>query len=38
MNQSATPGRPWLDLAYQLAGIAHARSSPVALAIYLLTP
>jgi hypothetical protein len=21
MNQSATPGRPWLDLAFQLAGI-----------------
>ena len=24
MNQSATPGRPWLDLAYQLAGIVAA--------------
>jgi membrane protease YdiL (CAAX protease family) len=35
MNQSATPGRPWLDLAYQLAGIALPLVA-VALALYLL--
>ncbi|GAB3881063.1 CPBP family intramembrane glutamic endopeptidase [Terrabacter terrigena] len=35
MNQSATPGRPWLDLAYQLAGIVLPLVA-VALAIYLL--
>lgn len=35
MNQSATPDRPWLDLAYQLAGIL-IQVVPVALAIYLL--
>lgn len=35
MNQSATPDRPWLDLAYQLAGIL-VQVVPVALAIYLL--
>lgn len=36
MNQSATPDRPWLDLAYQLAGIL-IQVVPVALAIYLLS-
>lgn len=35
MNQSATPGRPWLDLAYQLAGVALPLVA-VALALYLL--
>ena len=35
MNQSATPGRPWLDLAYQLVGIALPLVA-VVLAIYLL--
>jgi len=35
MNQSATPDRPWLDLAYQLAGIL-IQVVPVALALYLL--
>ena len=35
MNQSATPDRPWLDLAYQLAGII-IQVVPVALALYLL--
>ncbi|GAA2020550.1 type II CAAX endopeptidase family protein [Terrabacter terrae] len=35
MNQSATPGRPWLDLAYQLAGIVLPLAA-VALALYLL--
>ncbi|GAB3068198.1 type II CAAX endopeptidase family protein [Intrasporangium mesophilum] len=35
MNQSATPGRPWLDLAYQLAGIVLPLVA-VALALYLL--
>ncbi|GAA5021685.1 type II CAAX endopeptidase family protein [Terrabacter aeriphilus] len=35
MNQSATPGRPWLDLAYQLAGIVLPLTA-VALALYLL--
>lgn len=34
MNQSATPGRPWLDLAYQLAGIVLPLVA-VALALYL---
>lgn len=36
MNSSVTPDRPWLDLAYQLVGIALALV-PVALALYLLT-
>ena len=36
MNTSVTPDRPWLDLAYQLAGIALALV-PVALAVHLLT-
>jgi membrane protease YdiL (CAAX protease family) len=35
MNQSATPDRPWLDLAYQLAGIG-IQVVPVFLALYLL--
>ncbi|MCU1537009.1 MAG: Abortive infection protein, partial [Humibacillus sp.] len=35
MNQSATPGRPWLDLAYQLTGIVMPLVA-VALALYLL--
>jgi membrane protease YdiL (CAAX protease family) len=35
MNESATPGRPWLDLAYQLAGIVLPLAA-VALALYLL--
>jgi membrane protease YdiL (CAAX protease family) len=35
LNVSRTPDRPWLDLAYQLAGIALALV-PVALAIHLL--
>ncbi|WP_374968237.1 CPBP family intramembrane glutamic endopeptidase [Terrabacter sp. BE26] len=35
MNQSATPGRPWLDLAYQLAGIVLPLAV-VGLALYLL--
>jgi membrane protease YdiL (CAAX protease family) len=35
MNQSATPERPWLDLAYQLAGIG-IQVVPVFLALYLL--
>ncbi|EWT01568.1 CAAX protease [Intrasporangium oryzae NRRL B-24470] len=35
MNQSATPDRPWLDLAYQLAGIALPLVA-VLLALYLL--
>ncbi len=35
MNQSATPGRPWLDLAYQLVGIALPLVA-VALALYLM--
>jgi membrane protease YdiL (CAAX protease family) len=35
MNQSATPDRPWLDLAYQLVGIGLALV-PVLLAVYLL--
>lgn len=35
MNQSATPDRPWLDLAYQLASIL-IQVVPVALAIYLM--
>jgi membrane protease YdiL (CAAX protease family) len=35
MNQSATPGRPWLDLAYQLAGIVLPLTA-LALALYLL--
>jgi membrane protease YdiL (CAAX protease family) len=35
MNQSATPGRPWLDLAYQLVGIALPLVA-VVLATYLL--
>src|SRR5580765_6543648 len=36
MNSSVTPDRPWLDLAYQLAGIGFALV-PVGLALYLLT-
>lgn len=36
MNPSVTPDRPWLDLAYQLTGIALALV-PVALVLYLLT-
>jgi membrane protease YdiL (CAAX protease family) len=35
MNSSVTPDRPWLDLAYQLVGIALALV-PVALALFLL--
>ena len=35
MNSSVTPDRPWLDLAYQLAGIALALV-PVVLALHLL--
>src|SRR6478752_3824797 len=35
MNQSATPGRPWLDLAYQVAGIILPLTA-VVLALYLL--
>ncbi len=35
LNTSETPERPWLDLAYQLAGISLALI-PVALALYLL--
>ena len=35
MNSSVTPDRPWLDLTYQLVGIALALV-PVALAIHLL--
>lgn len=35
MNTSVTPDRPWLDLAYQLVGVALALV-PVALALYLL--
>src|SRR3954452_24175011 len=35
MNQSATPGRPWLALAYQLVGIALPLVA-VALAMYLM--
>ncbi len=37
MNQSATPGRPWLDLAYQLAGIVLPLVA-VALALHLAQP
>ena len=36
LNASATPERPWLDLAYQLAGIAFGLM-PVLLVLYLLT-
>ena len=36
MNNSVTPDRPWLDLAYQLVGIVVALV-PVALALHLLT-
>lgn len=36
MNNSVTPDRPWLDLAYQLVGIVIALV-PVALALHLLT-
>ena len=36
MNSSVTPDRPWLDLAYQLAGIVLALV-PVALALHLLS-
>ncbi|MYR29986.1 MULTISPECIES: type II CAAX endopeptidase family protein [unclassified Streptomyces] len=36
MNASAAPGRPWLDLAWQLFGIASALV-PVALVLHLLT-
>lgn len=35
MNQSITPGQPWLDLTHQLVGIALALV-PVALALHLL--
>ena len=35
LNASATPDRPWLDLAYQLIGIGFALV-PVVLALYLL--
>ena len=35
MNSSVTPDRPWLDLAYQLTGIANALV-PVLLALHLL--
>lgn len=35
MNPSAAPGRPWLDLAYQLVGVGLALV-PVALALHLL--
>ena len=35
LNASATPDRPWLDLTYQLVGIAFALV-PVLLALYLL--
>jgi membrane protease YdiL (CAAX protease family) len=35
LNESVTPDRPWLDLAYQLTGIALALV-PVGLALYLL--
>jgi membrane protease YdiL (CAAX protease family) len=35
LNQSITPDRPWLDLAYQLAGIALG-VVPALLAVYLL--
>ena len=37
LNQSATPDRPWLDLAYQLLNIASALV-PVLLALFLLGP
>jgi len=36
MNSSVTPDRPWLDLAYQLVGIALALV-PVVLAVHLLS-
>jgi membrane protease YdiL (CAAX protease family) len=36
LNASATPDRPWLDLAYQLAGIGFGLV-PVLLALYLLS-
>ena len=36
LNASATPDRPWLDLAYQLAGIAFGLV-PMLLALYLLS-
>jgi membrane protease YdiL (CAAX protease family) len=36
LNASATPDRPWLDLAYQLVGIAFGLM-PVLLALYLLS-
>jgi membrane protease YdiL (CAAX protease family) len=36
LNASATPDRPWLDLAYQLIGIAFGLV-PVLLALYLLS-
>jgi membrane protease YdiL (CAAX protease family) len=36
LNTSVTPDRPWLDLAYQLVGIALALV-PVALAVHLLS-
>jgi membrane protease YdiL (CAAX protease family) len=36
LNVSATPDRPWLDLAYQLTGIGFALA-PVFLALYLLS-
>lgn len=36
MNSSVTPDRPWLDLTYQVVGIALALV-PVALALHLLT-
>ena len=37
LNASVTPDRPWLDLAYQLVGIAFALV-PALLALYLLEP
>jgi membrane protease YdiL (CAAX protease family) len=36
LNASATPDRPWLDLAYQLAGIGFGLV-PILLALYLLS-
>ncbi len=36
LNASVTPDRPWLDLTYQLAGIAFALV-PVVLALYLIS-
>ena len=36
LNSSAAPGRPWLDLTYQVLGIAFALA-PVALALHLMS-